>query len=119
MLVLQVSHRVCFYIELNLHWDYFLYSREAFQCRVLLCIWHARHSWIRRILKTCCNFDVQREVFKQLGWLLYSTRSGSNAMDVVEEFMQVFVDQCAFMDYFKRRWLPNLGIFLSVPDLYA
>ncbi|XP_048436370.1 uncharacterized protein LOC103965988 [Pyrus x bretschneideri] len=87
--------------------------RDAFQCRVLLCIWHARHSWIRRILKTCCNFDVQREVFKQLGWLLYSTRSGSNAMDAVEEFVQVFVDQCAFMDYFKRRWLPNLELWVN------
>lgn len=32
-------------------------------------------------------------------------------MDSVEEFMQVFVDQCAFMDYFKSRWLPNIGTF--------
>lgn len=33
-------------------------------------------------------------------------------MDALEEFTQVFVDQCAFMDYFKRRWLPSIGEFL-------
>ncbi|BBN68773.1 SWIM zinc finger family protein [Prunus dulcis] len=86
--------------------------REAFQCRVLLCIWRARHSWIRRLLKTCCNFDVQREMFKHLGWLLYCTRR-PNTMDSVEEFMQVFVDQCAFMDYFKSRWLPNIELWAN------
>lgn len=56
-------------------------------------------------------------MFKHLGGLLYCTRSGPNAMDAVEEFLQVFVDQCAFMDYFKRRWLPNIGIFPSMVDL--
>ncbi|XP_024161759.1 uncharacterized protein LOC112169049 isoform X4 [Rosa chinensis] len=87
--------------------------REAFQCRVLLCIWHVRRAWIRSLLKTCRNLDVQREMFKYLGWLLYCTRSGPNAMDAVEEFLQVFVDQCAFMDYFKRRWLPNIELWVN------
>lgn len=87
--------------------------REAFHCRVFLCIWHVRRSWIRSLLKTCRNFDVQREMFKHLGWLLYCTRSGPNAMDAVEEFLQVFVDQCAFMDYFKRRWLPNIELWVN------
>ena len=32
-------------------------------------------------------------------------------MDAVEEFMQIFVDQCAFMDYFKGQWLGSIGIF--------
>lgn len=47
----------------------------------------------------------------RLGWILYSTRCGPNAMNAVEELMQIFVDQCAFMDYFKNHWLPILGIF--------
>ena len=88
-----------------------LICREVFQCRVLLCVWHIRRAWMRSILKKCYNFDVQREMFKHLGWILYCTRNGPNAMDAIEEFMQVFVDQCAFMDYFKIRWLPTIGIF--------
>ncbi|KAH9760983.1 swim-type domain-containing protein [Citrus sinensis] len=31
-----------------------------------------------------------------------------NSVDTIEEFMQVFVDQCAFMDYFKSQWLPHI-----------
>lgn len=88
-----------------------LICREVFQCRVLLCVWHIRRAWMRSILKKCYNFDVQREMFKHLGWILYCTRNGPNAMDAIEEFMQVFVDQRAFMDYFKIRWLPTIGIF--------
>ncbi|KAG6643868.1 hypothetical protein CIPAW_08G016500 [Carya illinoinensis] len=87
--------------------------REVFQCRVLLCVWRIRRTWIRSLLKKCCNFDVQREMFKNLGWLLYCTRSGPNAVDAIEEFMQVFVDQCAFMDYFKIRWLPTIELWVS------
>lgn len=87
-----------------------LTCREAFQCRVLLCVWHIRRAWIRSLLKKCRNFDMQREMFKHLGWILYCTRSGPNAVDAIEEFMQVFVDQCDFMDYFRIRWLPSIGI---------
>ncbi|EXB60472.1 hypothetical protein L484_014926 [Morus notabilis] len=87
--------------------------REAFQCRVLLCVWQVRRACIRSLLKKCCNIDVQREIFKHLGWILYCTRSEQHAMDALEEFMQVFVDQCAFMDYFKRRWLPSIELWIS------
>lgn len=87
--------------------------REAFQCRVLLCIWHVRRAWIRSLLKNCCNIDLQQEIFKHLGWVLYCTRSGQHSMDALEEFMQVFVDQCSFMDYFKRRWSPNIELWIS------
>ncbi|XP_031274605.1 uncharacterized protein LOC116133077 isoform X2 [Pistacia vera] len=87
--------------------------RENFQCRVLLCIWHVRHAWIRNLLKKCHNLDVQREMFKHLGWILYSSRSGPNGVETVEEFMQVFVDQCAFMDYFKSRWLPYIDLWVT------
>ncbi|KAL5783213.1 hypothetical protein ACOSP7_008242 [Xanthoceras sorbifolium] len=87
--------------------------RENFQCRILLCIWHVRRAWMRSLLKNCYNVDVQREMFKHLGLVLYSSRSVPNALDTVEEFMQVFVDQCAFMDYFKRRWLPYIESWVN------
>ncbi|OIW15052.1 hypothetical protein TanjilG_13979 [Lupinus angustifolius] len=101
--------------------------REAFQCRVLLCAWHVRRAWIKKIFKKCCNFEVQREMFRHLGWVLYCTRCGPNAMDTVEEFMQIFVDQCTFMDYFKSRWLASIDLWtngikilpVSTPEPYA
>ncbi|KAB1222177.1 hypothetical protein CJ030_MR2G023415 [Morella rubra] len=87
--------------------------REVFQCRVLLCVWHIRRAWIRSLLKKCSNFDVQQEMFKHLGWVLYCTRSGPNVLDAMEEFMQVFVDQCAFMHYFKTQWLPSIELWVA------
>ncbi|XP_057731340.1 uncharacterized protein LOC130946573 isoform X1 [Arachis stenosperma] len=87
--------------------------REAFQCRILLCAWHVRRSWIKKLFKTCCNFEVQREMLRHLGWILYCTRCGPNAMDALEEFMQIFVDQCSFMEYFKSKWLPSIDMWIN------
>ncbi|XP_022153569.1 uncharacterized protein LOC111020586 isoform X2 [Momordica charantia] len=83
--------------------------REAFQCQVLLCTWHVRRSWIKNLLNKCSNSDVQREMLKQLGQILYCTRTGPSFADVVEEFKQIFADQCVFVDYFTRRLLPDIG----------
>ncbi|XP_058074764.1 uncharacterized protein LOC131223372 isoform X2 [Magnolia sinica] len=87
--------------------------RDIFQCRVLLSLWHVRRAWMRSLLKKCCNFEVQREMFKQLGQVLYCTRNWPNAMDAIEEFMQIYIDQCSFMDYFRDRWLPKIEMWVS------
>lgn len=87
--------------------------RDTFQCRVLLCLWRVRRAWLKNLQKKCLNFDVQKEMFKQLGRILYCTRTGSNANNAVEEFMQVFVDQRAFMEYLKRRWLTEIDMWVS------
>ncbi|XAR69325.1 hypothetical protein NMG60_11000865 [Bertholletia excelsa] len=87
--------------------------REAFQCRVLLCLWHIRRAWAKSLLNKCCNFDVQREMFKHLGRILYCTRSPLNTIEAVEEFMQIFVDQCVFMDYFRINWLPKIELWVN------
>ncbi|KAF2304514.1 hypothetical protein GH714_032867 [Hevea brasiliensis] len=76
-------------------------------------MWVQRHHKIRSLLKKCCNIDVQREMFKHLGWILYSKRSGPNVVDAIEEFMQVYVDQSIFMDYFRRRWLPCIELWVN------
>ncbi|XP_068652828.1 uncharacterized protein [Aristolochia californica] len=94
------------YLEISL-------IRDTFQCRVLLSLWHIRRSWMRGLLKKCCNFDVQREMLKHLGQVLYCTRSASNAPDPLEEFMQIFIDQSDFMAYFKERWLPNIEAWVT------
>ncbi|KAL9176917.1 hypothetical protein ABFS82_01G025500 [Erythranthe guttata] len=87
--------------------------REAFQCRVLLCLWHVRRGWLKGLLKYCNNFDVQREMFKQLGRILYCTRNGSSVADAVEEFVQIFVDQYAFIEYFRSKWLSKIELWVN------
>ncbi|GLJ43699.1 hypothetical protein SUGI_0909890 [Cryptomeria japonica] len=87
--------------------------RDVFQCRILLCLWRIRRAWLKNIIKRCSHIDVQREMFKRLGSILYTTRNGPTAMDAVEEFMQVFVDQNAFLEYFKIQWLPKIEIWVT------
>jgi hypothetical protein len=38
-------------------------------------------------------------------------------MDVIEEFMQIFVDQRSFIDYFKSHTLAIIGIFQLMVNL--
>ncbi|XP_051151110.1 uncharacterized protein LOC127265380 [Andrographis paniculata] len=83
--------------------------REAFQCRVLICLWHVRRGWLKAILKLCDNFEVQREMFRHLGRILYCTRNGSSN-EAFEEFMQIYIDQSSFIELFRSKWLPKMGM---------
>ncbi|KAL8537126.1 hypothetical protein ACS0TY_012345 [Phlomoides rotata] len=87
--------------------------REAFQCRILLCLWHVRRGWLKGLLKHCINFDVQREMFKHLGRILYCTRNGSSSRDAVEEFLQIYIDQSAFVESFRNKWLPKIELWVN------
>lgn len=48
-------------------------------------------------------------MFKHLGKILYCTRNGSSTKDDVEEFLQIYIDQSAFVESFRHKWLPKLG----------
>lgn len=52
---------------------------------------------------------VQRELFKRLGMVMHSIWSNLDPIDALEEVFQDFVDQSAFMQYFKGCWVPKLG----------
>lgn len=87
--------------------------REAFQCPVLLCIWHVRRNWMRNLLKKCSNLDVQRKMLKKLGKVLYCTRIGLCFADAMEQFKEIFADQCAFVDYLTNTWLPDIELWIN------
>ncbi|KAK7342974.1 hypothetical protein VNO80_25933 [Phaseolus coccineus] len=87
--------------------------RDIFCCPVLFSLWRVRRSWLRNIVKKCSNIEVQREIFKRLGTIVYSIWGGINTAHALEQFMLDFVDQTAFMEYFKASWLPKLEMWLS------
>ncbi|TQD88087.1 hypothetical protein C1H46_026384 [Malus baccata] len=70
-------------------------------------------SWLRNIVKKCNNNEVQREIFKRLGNIAYSIWDGSDTLVALEELTQDFVDQTAFMEYFKQSWVPKIEMWLS------
>ncbi|BAT89615.1 hypothetical protein LR48_Vigan08g046900 [Vigna angularis] len=87
--------------------------RDIFCCPVLFSLWRVRRSWLRNIVKKCSTIEVQREIFKRLGTIVYSIWGGINTASALEQFMLDYVDQTAFMEYFKSSWLPKLEMWLS------
>ncbi|KAI3771225.1 hypothetical protein L6452_02384 [Arctium lappa] len=87
--------------------------REAFQCQVLLCLWRVRHGLVKRLVKSCCNFDVQHQILKHAGHIIYGSRGDLHTFDAVEAFMQIYVDQVVFMDYFRDHWLPTIEMWVN------
>ncbi|OMO93488.1 hypothetical protein COLO4_16921 [Corchorus olitorius] len=57
--------------------------------------------------------QVQREIFKRLGEMVYSIWGGINTSVALEELIQDFVDQTSFMEYFKSSWVPKIEMWLS------
>lgn len=53
--------------------------------------------------------EVQREMFKRLGDIVYSIWDGGDSNLAVEKFTQDFVDQNTFLHYFREMWLPKIG----------
>ncbi|XVF52053.1 hypothetical protein PTKIN_Ptkin04bG0234200 [Pterospermum kingtungense] len=87
--------------------------RNTFCCPILFSLWRVRRSWLRNVVKKCSNTEVQREIFKRLGELVYGIWSGVNTPVALEELTLDFVDQRAFLDYFKSSWVPKIEMWLS------
>ncbi|CAK7354884.1 unnamed protein product [Dovyalis caffra] len=88
--------------------------RDIFGCPVLFSLWRVRRSWLRNIVKKCNNIEVQREIFKRLGEIAYSIWRGVDTLSALEEFTNDFVDQTAFIQYFKASWVPKIEMWLSI-----
>ncbi|GAV63536.1 hypothetical protein CFOL_v3_07054 [Cephalotus follicularis] len=87
--------------------------RDIFGSPVLFSLWRVRRSWLRNIVKRCSNIEVQRELFKCLGKLVYSIWGGFDTLIALEELIHDFVDQTAFIKYFKASWVPKIDMWLS------
>nr|RVW14389.1 Retrovirus-related Pol polyprotein from transposon TNT 1-94 [Vitis vinifera] len=91
-----------------------LYFRDVFCCPVLFSLWRVRRSWLRNIIKKSSNVEVQREMFKRLGKIVYSIWSGVDSLVALEEFTQDFVDQTSFIEYFKALWMPKIEMWIDM-----
>lgn len=87
--------------------------RDTFRCPVLFSLWRIRRSWLRNVVKKCDTIEVQRELFKCLGEVVYSIWDGVDTSKVLERLTLDFSDQTAFMHYFTSTWLPKIGMWLS------
>eukprot|EP01018_Ginkgo_biloba_P023862 Gb_15783 [translate_table: standard] len=75
---------------------------DVFGCLVLLCLWHVRRSWLKNLTKKCHDYMVRREMFKDLGDIMYNQSHATNIMETIECFMHKYQDQIKFLDYFRK-----------------
>ncbi|RHN55204.1 putative Zinc finger, SWIM-type [Medicago truncatula] len=87
--------------------------RDIFGCPVLFSLWRMRRSWLRNIVRKCNNIEIEREMFKRLGTIVYNIWGGTSTSVALEQFMLDFVDQTDFMEYFRVSWVPKIEMWLS------
>ncbi|KAJ4887389.1 SWIM zinc finger family protein [Raphanus sativus] len=88
--------------------------RDTFCCPILFSLWRIRRSWLRNVVKKCDTIEVQRELFKCSGQVVYSIWDGGvDTSKALEKLTLDFSDQTAFMQYFTSTWLPKIGMWLS------
>eukprot|EP01018_Ginkgo_biloba_P014796 Gb_30458 [translate_table: standard] len=56
---------------------------DVFGCRVLLFLWHVRRSWLNNLTKKCHDYLVRREMFKDLGDIMYNQSHATNIMETI------------------------------------
>ena len=77
---------------------------------MLFTFWRVRRAWLKNIVKKCSDMEVQREIFKRLGDVISNVWNRLDSAAAIEKFMQDFIAQTAFMQYFKVFWLPKIGL---------
>ncbi|KAG5538699.1 hypothetical protein RHGRI_019310 [Rhododendron griersonianum] len=83
--------------------------REVFQCSILISFWRVRHAWHKNLVKTCSDITLRAEISRRLGQAVHSVCRGHGAVDLFVDFMEDFIDESDFMDYFKAVWYPRIG----------
>eukprot|EP01018_Ginkgo_biloba_P015870 Gb_38240 [translate_table: standard] len=86
---------------------------DVFGCRVLLCLWHVRRSWLKNLTKKFHDYLVRREMFKDLGDIMYNQYHATNIMETIECFMHKYQDQIEFLDYFRKRWMHRIDMWVK------
>ncbi|XP_027359985.1 uncharacterized protein LOC113868533 [Abrus precatorius] len=86
--------------------------RDVFQCSVLISFWRVRHLWHKNIVKRL-ETDMQIKISKRLGWIVDNICRLQGKMPLFEDFMEDFIDESKFMDYFKATWHPRIGAWTN------
>ncbi|KAL5063963.1 hypothetical protein RYX36_025700 [Vicia faba] len=93
------------------HYDV-LAIRDVFQCSVLISFWRVRHLWHRNIIKRL-ETDMQIKISKRLGWIMDNIFRRQGTMSLFEDFVEDFIDEPNFMQYFKATWYPRMGAWVD------
>ncbi|GLJ34591.1 hypothetical protein SUGI_0695710 [Cryptomeria japonica] len=79
--------------------------RLSFDCQVLLCIWHVRRAWLKKVYRYVSNKDVATHIFDRLGEIMYEISDDQGiTTQSIKNFMEEFKEEKKFIDYFQNTW---------------
>jgi hypothetical protein len=52
---------------------------------------------------------MQIKISRRLGWIMDKISRSQGTMSLFEDFVEDFIDESNFMDYFKATWYPRMG----------
>ncbi|PON58491.1 Zinc finger, SWIM-type [Trema orientale] len=87
--------------------------KDVFQCSVLISFWRVRHAWHKNLMQKCKENEIRLEISRRLGGIVDIICQGQGTMGLFEDFMEDFVDEADFMDYFKAAWYPRIGKWIN------
>lgn len=87
--------------------------RDVFECPVLLSLWRVRHAWHKNLIKRCAVNEMRIQMSKRLGEAVSEICMGERTVSLFDAFMEHFLDNSEFMEYFKAIWYPRIGSWIT------
>eukprot|EP01018_Ginkgo_biloba_P027366 Gb_05759 [translate_table: standard] len=84
---------------------------DVFGCHILLCLWHVCRSWLKNLTKKYHDYMVQREIFKDLGDIMYNQSYATNLMETIECFMHKYQDQTFLI--ILENWMHRMDMWVK------
>ncbi|XP_021863959.2 uncharacterized protein [Spinacia oleracea] len=83
--------------------------RDVFECSVLISTWRVRHAWHKALMKSCSQNEMRIQMSKRLGQIVSEICTGQGNVTLFDDFMEEFVSNSEFVEYFKAVWYPRIG----------
>ncbi|XP_021802802.1 uncharacterized protein LOC110755505 [Prunus avium] len=87
--------------------------RDVFQCSVLISFWRVRHAWHKNLVKKCVDNEMRATISRRFHQAMDNICQQRGTEGLFEDFIEDFLDESDFMDYFKATWYPRIGMWIS------
>lgn len=90
-----------------------------FQCPVLFSFWRVRHAWHKNIIKRCPETETRVKISRELGQAVDKICRRQGTATLFEGFVEDFVDNPEFVEYFRAVWSPRIGYFSNLSLFFS
>ena len=76
------------------------------QCEVILCVWHVRRAWLKKVNNLATSPDMASAMFSKLGYIMKYC-SNDDVTATIQGFFNEFVGEGKFLDYLNKNWFSD------------